>query len=39
MNVTVTGALVKLTFEVWESSNEIAPAIKTGNGMIVCTLA
>jgi hypothetical protein len=37
-NETSTGAVVKQTFEVWESSDDINPAIKTDSGNIVWTL-
>jgi hypothetical protein len=37
-NETSTGAVVKQAFEVWESSDEVNPAIKTDSGNIVWTL-
>jgi hypothetical protein len=37
-NETSTGAVVKQTFQVWESSVEVTPAIETDSGNIVWTL-
>jgi hypothetical protein len=37
-NETSSGAIVKQNFEVWESSAEVTPAIRTDSGTIVWTL-